>query len=122
LRIGALVDKAAIELACARLRDSGILQSISYRYAPGPKRGFALTLIIAGHDSLADATLDFPGIDEPALWQWLVSQYPSFNHKVPGNEAAQQFIAKSWRRTSARGSKASTWSRGWKTNYSRAGE
>jgi hypothetical protein len=94
LRIGALVDKAAIELACARLRDSGILQSINYRYAPGPKRGFALTLIIAGHDSLADATLDFPGIDEPALWQWLVSQYPSFNHKVPGNEAAQQFIAK----------------------------
>jgi hypothetical protein len=93
LRIGALVDKAAIEEACEKLRDSGIFQSITYRYAPGPKRGYALTLIIAGHDALADSTLDFPGIDENALWQWLVAQYPAFNHKVPGNEAAQQFIA-----------------------------
>ena len=69
LRIGALVDKAAIEQACEKLRDSGIFQSITYRYAPGPKRGYALTLIIAGHDTLADATMDFPGIDENALWK-----------------------------------------------------
>jgi outer membrane protein assembly factor BamA len=94
LRIGALVDKTAIERACEKLRDSGMFQSITYRYAPGPKRGYALTLIIADHESLADSTLDFPGIDDNALWQWLVSQYPAFNHKVPGNDAAQQFIAK----------------------------
>jgi len=94
LRIGSSVDKAAIETACAKLRDSGIFQSITYRYAPGPKRGFALTLLVADQSMLTEATLDFPGVDENALWQWVASQYPAFNHKVPGNEAAQQFIAK----------------------------
>jgi outer membrane protein assembly factor BamA len=94
LRIGAPVDKAAIETACLKLKESGIFESIAYRYAPGPKHGYALILTVADQGSLTDATLDFPGIDENQLWQWLVSQYPPFNHKVPGNDGAQQFIAK----------------------------
>jgi len=39
LRIGVPIDKAAIETACGKLTDTGLIQSISYRYARGPKRG-----------------------------------------------------------------------------------
>jgi outer membrane protein assembly factor BamA len=94
LRIGAQVDKAAIEAACARLQESGIFQSINYRYAPGPNHGYVLTLSVADQGALVDAVIDIPGVEENEIWQWLVSQYPAFNRKVPGNDAAQQFIAK----------------------------
>ncbi|HYL77710.1 MAG TPA: hypothetical protein VEU96_26080 [Bryobacteraceae bacterium] len=94
LRIGAAVDKAALEAACAKLQESGIFQSINYRYAPGPNHGYVLTLSVADQGILMESAIDLPGVDENEIWQWLVSSYPAFNRKVPGNDAAQQFIAR----------------------------
>ncbi len=93
LRTGVPIDKAGIEAACAKLRDSGMFASVGYRYGPGPKRGYALSLMLADHATLVDAALDFPGVDENELWQWLAGRYPSFDRKVPDNESAQRFIA-----------------------------
>jgi outer membrane protein assembly factor BamA len=93
LRIGSPVDQAAIEAGCARLKDSGLFESINYRYAPGPKNGYAVTLTLSDQ-SLLSAFFDLPGIDESELWTWLISLYPRFDHRVPGTDAAQAFIAK----------------------------
>jgi outer membrane protein assembly factor BamA len=94
LRIGSPIGQAAIEAACSKLKESGLFESIVYRYAPGPKHGYALTLTVADPKSLSAAAIDFPGIDDKEPWQWLVSQFPAFDRKVPGNDSAQQFIAK----------------------------
>jgi len=94
LRIGAPVNKAAIEQACGRLQESGIFQSINYHYAPGPKHGYVLTLKLTDPGSLSEAAIDLPGIDENEIWQWLVTKYPDFNHKVPSDDAAQKFLAR----------------------------
>jgi outer membrane protein assembly factor BamA len=93
LRIGAAIDKAAIEAACAKLGATGLFESVSYRYAPGPKRGYALTLTLADQKRLTDAAIDFPGVDDSALWQWLTSLYPPFNRRVPANDSAQEFLS-----------------------------
>lgn len=94
LRIGAAVDKTAIESGCAKLKDSGLFESISYRYAPGPKRGYVITLMLEDQKRLSDAVIDFPGVDEDKLWRWLASLYPPFNRKVPGNDAAQELFSR----------------------------
>src|ERR1700677_5238341 len=60
LRLGAPVDKPMIESACSKLQESGLFDSLTYRYAPGPKRGFVLTLTIADKTSLSDASIDLP--------------------------------------------------------------
>jgi outer membrane protein assembly factor BamA len=94
LRVGAPIDKPAIEAACGRLGATGLFQSVSYRYAPGPKRGYVLTLTVEDQKQLTDAVIDFPFVDDAELWQWLASQYPAFNRKVPANDAAQEFLSK----------------------------
>jgi outer membrane protein assembly factor BamA len=94
LRIGGPIDKAAIEAACGKLTDTGLIQSISYRYAPGPKRGWVLTLTIEDQKQFTAASIDFPGVDDTELWRWLAARYPAFDHKVPANDPAQEFIAK----------------------------
>jgi outer membrane protein assembly factor BamA len=90
---GNSVDKAAIEAGCMRLEESGIFQSINYRYAPGP-RGYALTLTLADQGELKDAAIDIPGVAEEEAWRWLTAKYPPFDHKVPQVPAAQDFLAR----------------------------
>lgn len=94
LRIGAPINKAAIEAALGKLGATGLFQSVSYRYAPGPKHGYVLALTLQDQQQLTSASIDFPGADEAALWQWLTLQYPPFNHKVPDNDGAQEFLCK----------------------------
>jgi hypothetical protein len=89
-----VLDNLPIEAACSKLKESRLFESIVYRYAPGPKGGYALTLAVADPKALSEAAIDFPGIDDKEPWQWLVSLFPAFDRKVPGNDAAQQFIAK----------------------------
>ncbi len=93
LRIGAPVNKGAIEKACGRLQASGIFSAIDYHYAPGPKHGYVLSLKLTD-PGLSEASIDIPGIDENEVWQWLASRYPEFNHKVPSDDAAQKFLAR----------------------------
>ena len=94
LRIGGPIDKAAIDKACGRLTATGLFQSVSYRYAPGPKRGWVLTLTIQDQQQFTPALIDLPGADDSELWHWLTALYPPFDHKVPDNDTAQDFIAR----------------------------
>jgi outer membrane protein assembly factor BamA len=94
LRIGSPVDKVAFETAAQKLNDSGMFESVNYRFAPGANRGYILTLALVDPKSPTDATIDFAGVDEDEAWKWLASRYPSLNHKVPGNDAAQMFVAR----------------------------
>jgi outer membrane protein assembly factor BamA len=93
LHIGSPVDKAALDTASQKLGETGLFESVNYRYAQGPKRGYALTLAVADFKSLSDATIDVPGVNEEEVWRWLAAQYPSLNHKVANNGSAQNFLS-----------------------------
>jgi outer membrane protein assembly factor BamA len=94
LHIGSPVDQAAMEAASRRLNETGMFESVSYSYEPGPKQGYALTLKVPDPSSLFNATIDIPGVNDDELWRWLATRYPSLDHKVPANEAGQQFVAR----------------------------
>ena len=74
-RLGAPINKPAIEQGCAKLRDSGIFQDINYRYGPGPKRGYIVTLTLSDQSGLAEAAIDIPGADEDEIWPRMLALY-----------------------------------------------
>ncbi len=92
LKIGAATNPAAIDAAGARLRDSGIFDSVAYRYAPGENRGYVVTLTVVDQSSMSDASIDIPGVDDAEAWKWLAAKYPQFDRFVPKNEAAERFL------------------------------
>jgi len=93
LKLGANVNKLNIEDACQKLGQSGIFEAVSYKYQPGPKKGYIVTLELADPRKLSDASFDIPGADEKALWAWISGQFPAFQHRVPQSEDAQQYLA-----------------------------
>lgn len=93
LRLGLPIDKAGIEQACARIHETGLFGEISYRYAPGPKKGYALTLVLADQEPLIAASIDIPGVDANDTWKWLVSRFNRFDRKIPQPDSAQQYLA-----------------------------
>jgi outer membrane protein assembly factor BamA len=94
LRVGSPVNEAAMQEGCRKLQASGLFQTVGFRYAPGPKQGYVLTLTLLDQTVLLDASIDVPGLDETETWQWLTSRYPRFQHKVPGDETGQLFLAR----------------------------
>jgi len=92
LHLGSPIDKPAIEAASQRLGESGLFESVNYRYSPGPKHGYVLTLQMVDASSSLNATIDIPGINEEELWKWLASRYPLLDHKLPGSDSAQRFL------------------------------
>ena len=94
LNIGTPIDKAGIEAAASKLEQSGLFQSINYGFRPGPKNGYAVTFTLVDQTALTTSSIDIPGVDESELWGWIVSRYPTLNRKAPGNDAAQEFIAR----------------------------
>jgi outer membrane protein assembly factor BamA len=93
LRIGQPVDKAAIEAGCAKLQESGLFESIAFKYAPGPKHGYVVTLTLSELREVTGASIDVAGVDEAEVWKWLAGRYPSLDRKVPANDASQRFVA-----------------------------
>jgi hypothetical protein len=94
LHIGGDVNQATIEAAGKRLEQSGLFASIEYRYAPGPKHGYVLTLTLVDQNAMSPAVIDIPGYDDMELWHWLISTYPSFDHRVPQADEAQRFLGR----------------------------
>ena len=93
LKLGADINKAGIEEACQKLGQSGIFEAVSYHYESGPKHGYVTTLELADPRKMVDAAIDVPMADENALWTWIASQFPKFQHRVPQSEEAQQYLA-----------------------------
>jgi outer membrane protein assembly factor BamA len=92
LRIGEPTNKESIEAACGALQATGLFEQISYKYRPGAKRGYAVTLTVSDLGRLMNAAIDLPGIDETEYWGWMKTISPSFDHRVP--DSAQDFLAK----------------------------
>lgn len=93
LRLAAPIDKDGIEQACRKLQQTGLFASISYRYAPGRNKGFALALTLTDQAPLMPAAIDVPGVNEDEVWQWLRARFGRFDRQVPEADAAQQFLA-----------------------------
>lgn len=93
LRIESPIDKGGIDQACKKLEESGLFASISYRYAPGPKTGYVLTLALADQAPLTEATIDVPGADENEAWQWLFARFRRFDRQAPQVDSAQKYLA-----------------------------
>jgi len=93
LRLAAPIDKVGIEQACRKLQESGLFAAISYRFASGAKKGYALTLSVVDQGPLSNATIDVPGADENEAWQWLSAKFQRFDHQVPQVETAQNYLA-----------------------------
>ena len=91
MEIGKPLDKPVIEQACKRLAGTGLFGSVSYKYGPGPKQGYAVTLELTDQPETIPAVIDIPGVNEDAVWQWLSTQYPTLGRKVA--ESSQDFIA-----------------------------
>ena len=94
LETGKPINKASIDAACRKLGESGIFDSASYRYGPGPKGGYLVTLTLVDEHSLVPASIDIPGVDDAEVWRWLSSRFPALDHKMPEPDAAQQFLAR----------------------------
>ncbi len=94
LHIGTPVNEAAMQEGCRKLQATGLFQTVGFQYAPGPKQGYVLTLTLTDQTVLLDAAIDVPGVDATETWQWLASRYPRFQHKVPGDETGQLFLAR----------------------------
>ena len=88
------INKADIEKACVALQESGLFSQIAYRYAPGPKNGYVVTLTLEDASPLVAAEIDVPGVDSDAAWQWLASKFGRFNRRVPQSGAAQAILGK----------------------------
>lgn len=93
LKLGQSLNKEGIEAACQKLGQSGIFEDVSYAYAPGPQKGYLVTLQLTDPKRMVEAVVDLPGADEGALWAWISGQFPQFQHKVPPSEEAQQYVA-----------------------------
>ena len=93
LKLGDSIDKARIEDACQKLGHSGIFGEVNYRYEPGPQHGYVVTLELSDPVKMFDAAIDIPGADDKALWAWIESQFPTFRHRVPQSDEAQQYLA-----------------------------
>ena len=93
LKLGVDINKTGIEDACQKLGQSGIFETVSYRYESGPKHGYIVTLELTDPRKMVDAVIDVPGVDENGLWVWIASQFPSFKHRVPQSDEAQQYLS-----------------------------
>jgi hypothetical protein len=93
LHIDSPISKKGIDDACYKLQESGLFASISYRYASGPKKGYAVTLLLADQTELVAAVIDVPGADENEVWQWLSRRFGRFDRRVPQAESAQRYLA-----------------------------
>lgn len=91
LKIASPVSKATIEQACQKLQDTGLFASINYRYAPGPKKGYAVTLSLADQPLVA-ASIDVPGADENETWKWLSAKFHRFDHQAPQPDPGQRYL------------------------------
>jgi outer membrane protein assembly factor BamA len=91
LRAGQSATPADFETASKRLLDSGMFQSVSYRYEPSrdpSAEGFDLTLQIGEVSFLQAVKLDIPDVDEETLWSWLERHDGLLQRKSPSNEKA----------------------------------
>ncbi len=94
LRIGQAAAAADFDAAVARLADTGLFTSVSYRYDPKTadgKSGYALTLQIQEAPVSRPVRLDFPGVDEQQLWQEVKREDGLVDSQMPVNPQSEAY-------------------------------
>jgi outer membrane protein assembly factor BamA len=87
---------ADFDAACTRLMETGLFQSVQYRYKPAEGTadpGFDLTLQVVEAQDFRPARIEIPEVRDADLWAWLAENEPLVARDVPSNEAAERYYA-----------------------------
>src|SRR5665213_1617821 len=92
LRPGAQIDELAVRKAIARMLESGLIRSVDYNYESlaDPHR-VVLELTVVDETPLLPASIEIPGVDPEAVWQYLASVDPLFTRELPRTQKALRF-------------------------------
>lgn len=87
LRPGLQIDELAVRQAIARMLESGLIRSVDYNYESlaDPHR-VILELTVVDETPLLPASIEIPGVDPEAVWQYLASIDPLFTRELPRTE------------------------------------
>ena len=98
LKVGATAGKTDFDAACRRLVETGLFQGCNWKYAPVSPTAVALTFSL--EEAPADQTvrLTVPGVDDKQLWEWLRTNEPLVQPKMPGSDAATTFYTQAIQR------------------------
>jgi hypothetical protein len=92
LRPGLQIDESAVRKAIADMLESGLVRSVDYNYESlqDPHR-VTLELDIIDETPLLPASIEIPGVDSEAVWQYLESLDPLFTREMPRTQKALRF-------------------------------
>ncbi|MDP9112837.1 MAG: hypothetical protein M3O20_04055 [Acidobacteriota bacterium] len=95
LRPGVQIDELAVRQAIARMLESGLIRSVDYNYESlaDPHR-VILELTVVDETPLLPASIEIPGVDPEAVWQYLASIDPLFTRELPRTEKALRFYVR----------------------------
>jgi outer membrane protein assembly factor BamA len=98
VKVGATAGKTDFDAACRRLVETGLFQGCNWKYDPVSRTAVALTFSL--EEAPADQTvrLTIPGVDEKELWEWLRTNEPLVQPKMPGSDAATTFYTQAIQR------------------------
>jgi hypothetical protein len=89
---GSEINEAAVRKAIGRMLESGLIKSVDYNYESleDPK-AVALDLNITDELPLLPATIEIPGVDAEAVWEYMQSVDPLFTRELPRTQKALRF-------------------------------
>ena len=92
LRPGLRIDESAVRKAIADMLESGLVRSVDYNYESleDPHR-VTLELDIIDETPLLPASIEIPGVDSEAVWQYLEALDPLFTREMPRTQKALRF-------------------------------
>jgi hypothetical protein len=92
LRPGVQIDELAVRQAIARMLESGLIRSVDYNYESlADRRRVVLELTLVDETPLLPASIEIPGVDPEAVWQYLASVDPLFTRELPRTQKALRF-------------------------------
>jgi outer membrane protein assembly factor BamA len=92
LKPGDLVDESAFQAAVGKLQSTGLFREVTFRYRPGPKRGFILEFHFAPAAPQIAAIIDIPGVDPATVKNCVRTRYPWIEDRIPPGPDAEAFV------------------------------
>jgi hypothetical protein len=95
LRPGVQIDELAVRQAITRMLESGLIRSVDYNYESlADPHKVVLELTIVDETPLLPASIEIPGVDPEAVWQYLASVDPLFTRELPRTQKALRFYVR----------------------------
>ncbi len=88
LVIGELANQATFEAARDRMLETGVLESVAFRYGPSEGGdGYDVTFEVAEIEQLYPVRFENIEAEDQELYRWLQQKDPLFTDRAPGTEA-----------------------------------